>query len=287
MDSLNQSALTLDLYIECIARGHAFNKHVLGKDHNPGMQGVNAFRAEETKAFFDEEESRIVAPKRLGDDLFIETPDDMAHYIKSNFLVSEHTHGYVDPRYNSVNLYNSKDNVALHFSWNNSEGDLGTIYRYDSTASKFEYAQERAGNAVKLRGLELQQFDNAQDREVAVNAVQGLISDINDNPQDYLFTRNPESTVQNKVLNNVARPGRNWSNDEVLRAPNNVTGHSEEYAKQNSLDVDPADYVCIKQESESEFNVGRTCKSLRSGRVFREIKERGINFDVGIVPAIA
>ncbi len=287
MDSLNQSALTLDLYVECIARGHAFNKHVLGRDHKPGMQGVNAFRAEETNVFFDEQESRLIAPKRLGDDLFIETPDDMAHYIKSNFLVSEHTHGYVDPRDNSVNLYNSKDNVALHFSWKNSERDLGTVYRYDRTANNFTDAKGRAEDVSNLRGVELQAFDNAQDREAAVNAVQYLISDINENMQNYLFTRNPESTVRNKVLNNDARPGRNWLNDEVLRAPNNVTGHSEEYAKQNGLDVDPANYVCIKQESESEFNVGRTRKSLRSGRVFREIKERGIDFDVEIVPAIA
>ncbi len=287
MDSPDQPVLTLDTYVECIARGHAFNKHVLGTDHDPAMRGLNAFRAEETKAFFDEDARRLVSPKRLGDDLFIETPDDFAHYIKNSLLVSEHTYGYVDPRNNSVNLYNPKDNVALHFSWKNAEGDLGTVYRYERSAQRFDEAMDDVEDIASLRGLDFQGFSNKQDPQTAAHTVQSLIYDMNANPQNYLLKRDPESTVQNRVLNNAARPGRDWLNDEVLRAPNNVKGHSEEYAEENKLNVDPADCVCMKQASEGEFNVGRTRKSLRSGRVFRAIKESGINFDVEPALAIA
>ena len=287
MGSHNQSALTLDRYVECIARGHAFNKHVLGGDHNPAMQGINAFRSEETKSFFDDKEQKFISPRRLGDDLLIETPDDIAHYIKDNFLVSEHTRGYVDPRDGSVNLYNSKDNVAVHFSWKNSEGDLGTIYRYERTATKFEESHNDASDVASLLGMDFLEFSNRQDSDDVVNAVQGLISDMNVNPQNYLLKRDPESTVQNRVLNNAARPGRDWLNDEVLRASNNVQGHSKEYAENNGLDVDPEDYVCIKQASESELNVGRARKSLRSGRILNVIKEFRIDFAPEPVPAIA
>lgn len=269
----SQSALTLDSYVECIARGHAFNKHVLGYDHKQGMSGINAFRAEETKAFFDTNAQKFITPRRLGDDLFIETPDDLAHYIKSSFLTSDQTHGYVDPRDNSVNLYNPTDNVALHFSWKNSEGDLGTIYRYEKTALNFADAQNRARNIATIMDVEFEMFNNAQDQQASANAVLGLIDDINANPQNYLFNKNdPESTVQNRVLGNISRPGRDWISDEVLHASNNVKGHSQAYAQANKLSVEPADYVCIKQASANEINVGRTRKSLRSGRVLNAIK---------------
>lgn len=234
----SQSALTLDSYVECLARGHAFNKHVLGYDHKQGMSGINAFRAEETKAFYDSDEQKFVPPKPLGEDLFIETPDDLAHYIKSSFLTSDQTHGYVDPRDNSVNLYSPTDNVALHFSWKNSEGDLGTIYRYEKTALNFADTQNRARDIATIMGVEFKMFNNAQDQKASTNAVLGLINDINANPQNYLFNKNtPESTVQNRVLSNTSRPGRDWVSDEVLHAPNNVKGHSQAYAKANELDV--------------------------------------------------
>ncbi len=93
MDNPNHFSLNLDTYVECIARGHAFNKHALGKDHKPGMKGLNAFRARQTKPYFDEYEQKEVGPKRLGEDLFIETPDDLAHYIKNSFLTSDATSG--------------------------------------------------------------------------------------------------------------------------------------------------------------------------------------------------
>ncbi|MGH1404131.1 MAG: hypothetical protein ACRBDL_07795 [Alphaproteobacteria bacterium] len=274
----SQPALTLDSYVECLARGHAFNKHVLGYDHKQGMIGINAFRAEETKAFYDTGEQKFVPPKPLGKDLFIETPDDLAHYIKSNFLTSDQTHGYVDPRDNSVNLYNPRDNVALHFSWKNSEGDLGTIYRYEKTAQNFDFAQKRAKKAATLMGVELQTVHNAQDPQASIDAVQDLIADINANPQNYLFkANNPESTIQNRVLDNAARPGRDWESDEVIRPSNNIKGHSKIYSEKNKLDVAPSDYVCSKQANADELNIGRILKSLRSGRVVRSIQNYGLD----------
>tara|TARA_R110001592_G_scaffold3525_25_gene20102 strand:- start:13484 stop:14350 length:867 start_codon:yes stop_codon:yes gene_type:complete len=270
--------LTLDTLIEHIARGHAFDKHVLGKDHKPGMQGVNAFNATETKEYFDEKLGRSVPPQSLGKQLFIETPDDLIHYIKENFLLSENTSGYISVFDQSVSLYNSEDNVALHLSLQNKEFDLGTIYRYPFTQDRFAALKGNAQNDADALGKPLPVIDNGQDPKAVMKAISELVSDVNANPQNYLFNKNnPESTVQNRVLSNASRPGRDWVNDEVLHAPNNVKGHSQAYAKANKLDVAPSDYVCIKQASADEFNVGRARKSLRSGRVLNAIKEFGLD----------
>ncbi|MGH1378954.1 MAG: hypothetical protein ACRBB3_09050 [Alphaproteobacteria bacterium] len=40
------SDVTAQNLVEYIARGHAFEKHVLGGDLTRSMQGVNAFRAQ-------------------------------------------------------------------------------------------------------------------------------------------------------------------------------------------------------------------------------------------------
>lgn len=282
------SLLTPDIVVEHIARGHAFDKHVLGYDHEPAMMGVNAFRATESKGHYDDKANRWVPPQRLGDDLFIETPDDLADYIKNTFLRSPDVIGYVAHENGGVNLFNTKDNVALHMTWNNKAHDFGTIYRYCDTPKRFDAAAEAEEVGANLLGVPFQAINNMDNPEAALKAVEAMIDGINTNPQEYLFkSNNPDSTVQNVVLGNQSRPGRYWKHDEVINAPHNVQGHSKEYAQKNGLSVDPTDYVCIKKESESELNIGRTRKSLRSGRVLREIKEVGINFDVEPVPAIA
>lgn len=280
--------LTLDTLIEHIARGHAFDKHVLGKDHKLGMQGVNAFDATETKEYFDEKLGRSVPPQSLGKSLLIETPDDLIHYIKENFLLSENTSGYISVFDQSVSLYNSEDNVALHLSLQNKEFDLGTIYRYPFTKDRFAALKVNAQNDADALGKPLPVIDNEQDPKAVMKAISELVSDVNANPQNYLFNKNnPESTVQNRVLSNTSRPGRDWVSDEVLHAPNNVKGHSQAYAKANKLDVAPSDYVCIKQASADEFNVGRARKSLRSGRVLNAIKEFGLDSNPETEPELA
>ncbi len=280
--------LTFDMLVEHIARGHAFDKHVQGKDHKLGMQGVNAFKARESEEYFDKKLERIVPPQSLGEELFIETPDDLIHYIKENFLVSPNTNGYINVTDKSVNLYNSEDNVALHFSLKNKDLDLGTIYRYPITKDRFEVLQGFAQDDADALGKPLPIIDNAHESGAAMKAVEELVSDVNANPQNYLFnSNNPESTVQNRVLNHVARPGRDWQHDEVLNAPNNVKGHSAGYAKENNLDITPADCVCITQASADEFNLGRTRKSLRSGRILDLIKDLGIDFTPDPAPTIA
>ncbi|PCJ96616.1 MAG: hypothetical protein COA45_10930 [Zetaproteobacteria bacterium] len=265
------SVLTLDYMVEHIARGHAFEKHVQGYDPKPFMQGLNAFCEENTNAYFDKKAQRDVPAQRLGDNLFVETPDDLADYIKNNFLKSPHTTGYVAPENGGVNLYNSKDNVALHFSWNNKQYDFGTIYRYPTTQQRFENGLVAA--SVDTDGVvPFKNFDNAKDSNAAINAVESMISDIVARPEIYLFnSNNPDSTVKNRVLGRENRPGRDMKNDEVLYASHNVNGHSRVYAENNAMDISSEEFDRVKHEMAQEINIGRAKKSLRSSKTIELI----------------
>ncbi len=273
MADMERSTLSVDLVIEHISRGHAFNKHVLGHDHSKAMKGLNAFRETESHGYYSEQSNRWIQPQRLGDDLFVETPDDLTDYIKNTFLTSPHLIGYVSQENGGVNLYNPQDNVALHISWNNKDHDFGSIYRYPDTAKRFMQAAKLEKREAELEGLPFTPINNMDDPQSAVKAIETLISNINAHPQQYLFkSRNPESTVQNRVLGNISRPGRDWLNDEVLHAPINAIGHSQVYAKENKLDAQPSDCICMETLKAEEFNVGRARKSLHSGRIIRSIK---------------
>lgn len=286
---VNQSfSLNIENLVEYITRGHAFDKHILGYDCDPAMKRINAFRAESSNRYFDDRNEQWVESKDLGDDLFIETPDDLADYILNHFLKSEHTIGYVSPEYGSVSLLNTKDNVAAHFSWNDGLHDFGSIYRYPETDNRFLATLEHLQGNL-LPGQTLQEFNNADDPDAAMKAVEKLIEDINDHPQNYLLdSRYPDSTVQNWVLGNAARPGRNWDFDEIWNAPHNVKGHSQAYAEHHGLDVDPEAYVCIQSENDKALDIGRISKSLRSGRVLREINlGPSLEFEATIAPEAA
>ena len=283
------SSVHVNDIVEYIARGHAFDKHVLGCDSNPGMKGLNAFCAQNSNRYFHNESETWIESQNIGDNLFIETPDDLADYIMNDFLKSEYTIGYISPVDGGVNLLNKKDNVAVHFSWGNKDRDFGTVYRYPRTSDKFENALKDAKERSEVLGQRFQTFDNADDPDAAMKAVQALLDDINANPQNYLRNpRNPESTVQNRILENVARPGRNWDNDEIVNAPHNVKGHSQAYAEHHGLDVDPEAYVCIQSENDKALDIGRISKSLRSGRVLREINlGPSLEFEATIAPEAA
>ena len=204
--------------VEYIARGHSFEKHVLGHDHTAAMQGLNSFRATETNAYYDRKNDQFASPKSLGGgDLLIETPNDLAHYIENEFLRSPHTVGYVSHEKNSVNLCNTKDNVAMHFTWNNGDRDFGTIYRYPKTLDKFETYRDFLKDKAEFEGgRPVTEFDNASNIDAAVMAIETMLKDINTAPQSYLFDgRDPESTVQNKIFGSLSRPGRTWQDDEV------------------------------------------------------------------------
>jgi hypothetical protein len=283
------SDVTAQNLVQYIARGHAFEKHVLGKDKMRAMNGVNAFRATETNGYYDDKQDKYIPPKTIrGGDLFIETPDDLIHYIENNFLKSSDTYGYVLHEQNSVCLCNSKDNVAMYFTWNNDDMDFGTVFRYPETIEKFDGDLQKYRDMEAMLGVScITELNNRSNPNAAISAINAMLHDINENPHNYLFNKNnPESTVQNRVLSNTSRPGRDWVNDEVLHAPNNVKGHSQAYAEANELDVAPSDYVCIKQASADEFNVGRARKSLRSGRVLNSIKVFGLDSTPEPAPAV-
>ncbi|PCI55544.1 MAG: hypothetical protein COB36_07960 [Alphaproteobacteria bacterium] len=288
--------------VEYIARGHAFEKHVLGHDLTRGMQGVNAFRATETNEYYDQTNDRSVPPKTLGgEDLFIETPDDLAHYIKDDFLKSPDTYGYVFHEKNSVCLCNAKDNVAMYFTWNNEDKDFGTIFRYDGTTDAFnENLRFYRRQESALSNVLITEFDNKLDQNAVLSAINAMLNDINLNPQNHLFdSGDSNSTVQNEVFGDVNRPGRTWAKDFAINPPHNVKGHSQEYAEKNGLSVDPVDYVCMETAREMELNIGRACGSLGSEgssgfnkflgkKVRKAIRENGgISFAPELAPAIA
>ncbi|MDH5723008.1 MAG: hypothetical protein OEY94_06775 [Alphaproteobacteria bacterium] len=206
--------LTVEAYIEHITQGHAFNKHVLGRDKdNSPLKGVNAFRT-------DVDKDGNMLDKKLFPDLKIETPDDMAHYIQNRFLDHPNTIGYVSPIDGSVNLYNPDDNVLVSFSPRNGDRDLGTVYRYADTPSNF--ANDLKSSGSRLGPFPFQSIDNTSPNGVR-DAVQGLVDDINARPQMYLRnSNNPNSTVQNRVLTETNRPGRGWELDEVARPVNKL-----------------------------------------------------------------
>lgn len=261
------SNITIQNLVEYIARGHAFEKHVLGRDLTMSMQGINAFRATQTKGYYDKKEDRYIAPQTLrGGDLFIETPDDLAHYIEHEFLKSPHTHGYVFHEKNSVCLCNSKDNVAMYLTWNNEDKDFGSIFRYTATQAQFTEninflrQQERILNNILIT-----EFDNKSDPNAALTAISIMLEDINSNPQNYLFNKNdPNSTVQNEIFANAHRPGRTWEHDRIINSTQNVRGHSEIYAQKMGLDVNSTSYACMETAEESELNIGRISGSLGS-----------------------
>lgn len=261
------STLSAGRLIEYIARGHAFDKHVMGFDTRLGMHGVNAFRSSHTKPYFDPSKQQLVPPQPLGNDLCIETPDDLADYIKQHFLTSPFTRGYITPENGGVNIYNTRDNVALHFSWNNKQYDFGTAYRYPQTQARFERGQ--AASMGDTNGIvPFKSFDNASDPNATMNALNAMITDISARPGLYLLNKNnPASTVQNTILGHASRPGRTWNHDEVLNAPHNIRGHSRTYAKAHGMDIPEAEFVRVEQEMESEFNVGRVSKSMRSQKI--------------------
>ncbi|MDH5723012.1 MAG: hypothetical protein OEY94_06795 [Alphaproteobacteria bacterium] len=234
--------LTLETYIEHITQGHAFTKHALGIDKDEDMKGVNAFRATANNL-----------GQSLGQDLYIETPDDMAHYIQNRFINHPNTIGYVSPIDGSVNLYNPDDNVVVSFSPRNGDRDLGTMFRYENTQQNFLKSYNRAKT---LPGpFPFQEIDNTSPGGVR-NAVQGLVDDINARPQMYLRNQNnPASTVQNRVLAEANRPGRGWELDEVARPVNNIKGHSAAYAVANNLDIDPKDYINIADHVANQIDV--------------------------------
>ena len=279
--------------VEYIARGHSFEKHVLGHDHTAAMQGLNSFRATETNAYYDRKNDQFASPKSLGGgDLLIETPNDLAHYIENEFLRSPHTVGYVSHEKNSVNLCNTKDNVAMHFTWNNGDRDFGTIYRYPKTLDKFETYRDFLKDKAEFEGgRPVTEFDNASNIDAAVMAIETMLKDINAAPQSYLFDgRDLESTVQNKIFGSLSRPGRTWQDDEVVNAPHNVKGHSKAYAEHYGMDIPAEELVCIKQASEEELNVGRVRKSLRSSRVVTEVAStlsRMLNLELENKPVLA
>lgn len=298
----SMSDVTAQNLVEYIARGHAFEKHVLGGDLTRSMQGVNAFRAMETKGYYDEGQGKYVPPKTLkGGDLSIETPDDLAHYIENSFLKSPDTYGYVLHEQNSVCLCNAKDNVAMYLTWNNKDKDFGSIFRYTETAKNFdEDLQDYRDMEANLGRVLITELNNKSDPNAALSAINSMLDDINSNPQNHLFDKgNPNSTVQNEVFGNEHRPGRSWAQDWMINSSHNVKGHSELYAKNNGLDVDPTDCVCIATEREVELNIGRAIGSLGSkdsvgyhkslGKQIRKSirGNGGIAFTPDTVPAIA
>lgn len=261
------SDVTAQNLVEYIARGHAFEKHVLGGDLTRNMQGVNAFRATQTNGYYDKEEDRYASPRTLrGGDLFIETPDDLDHYIENNFLKSPNTYGYVLHQQNSVCLCNTKDNVAMYMTWNNKDKDFGSIFRYAETTKNFdEDLQDYRDIEADLGIVLITELDNRSDPNAALSAINSMLGDINLNPQNHLFdSSDPNSTVQNEVFGNEHRPGRSWVHDRMLNSSHNVKGHSEEYAKNNGLDIDLTDCICISTARKDEFNIGRIIGSLGS-----------------------
>lgn len=245
--------LNTDRMIEYITRGHSFNKHVMGDDSvRSGMQGLNAFRAE-TDNF----------GKKLGADLFIETPDDAANYLKNRFLTHPQTSGYISPIDGTVNLYNKADNVAVHFSVKDGQLDLGTMYRYSDTEQRFltilTAAQGTASSPFPFSSI-----DNASNPNSALSAVENLVEDVKARPEMYLKNpRNPNSTVEQRVLAEPDRPGRGWNLDEIIKPANNVKGHSEAYAAANGMtDILPSEFARVKAEMAEEMNIRKVSKSL-------------------------
>tara|TARA_R110002095_G_C4230636_1_gene237996 strand:- start:743 stop:1585 length:843 start_codon:yes stop_codon:yes gene_type:complete len=216
--------LTLDVMIEHIARGHAYHKHVQGEDKAPSMQGINAF----TSTYDNNGVS-------LGADLKIETPLDLKHYI--NHLIDDpQTIGFVNPRNGSVTLYNTGDNVLMHFNQNDGEHDYGSIYRYhDSRSDYFDMQDAAEGLPFEHSRHLYQTLDNDRSGGSVRRALDTMIVKIQREPEK--FTSKPTTHVEHarfiSALENHARPGRK----DVQGARNNEILHSDDYAATHERNI--------------------------------------------------
>jgi len=210
--------LTVDLMIEHIARGHAFNKHILGEDKSKSMNGVNSLRAKhDNKGRF------------LGSDLKINTVLDLKHYI-NDLVDKEDTSGFVNPKDGSITLYQQSDNVIMHFNQNDRQHDYGSIYRYYNSRDDF-YNKMALAQAIAEEDMR-HQFTTLNNLGVAEEGIRSALSDmiigIKDEP--YKYTAKPDTRVVDArfiiALENKDRPGRKG----MEQAPNNGVFHSGEYA---------------------------------------------------------
>ena len=231
--------LSVDLMIEYIARGHGFNKHVLGKDPEPSMSGINCFRNSVDN----------VGREIKGDDLKIETPDDLAHYL-DQMIDDRDTIGFRN-QHGSVTLYNTSDNVITHFTPGGKKTmDLGSVYRYAESAQKYE-------SYITQPGIQItDQFDNTTSPGSVRTGLETLADDIRSKPQDYMKAVNIQHPrFEAKVLACVDRPGRGWTQDEIANAANNIRGHSQRYAEANNLGIDPENYVRMEDRADREIHI--------------------------------
>lgn len=162
-------SLTLDLLIEYIARGHAFNKHLEGNDPDSYLNGKNAFR--ETTV------STAAGSSRLGPDLHIQTPDDLRDYIR-RMIDSADTKGFVDPN-GSVHMFNSGDKTYLIV--NPKDPDFGTIYRYEESEANFKRALSNAQLEARASRKTVTAFDNAAVPGTARKSIQGVVDYVRNN----------------------------------------------------------------------------------------------------------
>ncbi len=217
MDKSVLDNLTIKVMIEHIARGHAFNKHILGEDKSLSMNGLNALRASYDKK-----------GRRLGADLKINTVLDLKHYIET-LIDKEDTTGFVNPRDGSITLYQQSDNVMMHFNQNDRQHDYGSIYRYYNSRSDFYNKMARASSIPEedVRH-EFVILDNSREVGSVRNALEKMIIGIKHEPDKY--TAKPDTQLVSArfiaALENDYRPGRK----DIEKAPNNWALHSSEYA---------------------------------------------------------
>ncbi len=231
--------LSVDLMINYIARGHGFNKHVLGKDPEPSMSGINCFRSS-----VDNVEREI-----KGDDLKIETPDDLAHYL-NRMIDDRDTIGFRNQQ-GAITLYNTEDNVIAHFTPGGKKTmDFGSVYRYAESAQKYETYITQPGNQIT------DQFDNTTNPGSVRAGLETLAENIRAKPKDYMKAVNVQHPkFEAKVLACVDRPGRGWTQDEISNAVNNIHGHSQEYAEANNLGIAPENCVRIEDHTSREIHI--------------------------------
>ena len=223
MDISVLKKLTLDTIVEHIARGHAFNKHVLGEDPVEEMNGINAFRKRKDK--FGGE---------LGPDLKIETVMDLRHYIQE-FLDHTKTEGAVRPRDGSVILYNSDHNVMMCVSPNDRDHDYGSVFRYASSREDYEDEHEDAlYTEMRKSRHPYRRIDNFYPGSVRA-ALEDHIKGIQSEPEKYTAKATTRLTEARFLiaLGNENRPGRK----DVQGARNNCILHSPIYADQNHRNI--------------------------------------------------
>jgi len=165
--------------MEYIAQGHAFNKHLEGKDSDPTMSGKNAFR-------FTIE----------GHDLGIETADDLKHYLDT-LLDDPATKGYVLDD-GTIVLHNEMDKTTVKINPFDGEMDLGTAQRYPGEAHSYESDKKVIKREAKDDGRNFKEIDNRKNPSAARQAVQDLVDDIKANP--------PRTTAQRNDPTTKARP---------------------------------------------------------------------------------